>query len=136
MNEFKLDERLQSSCFEIINWPLSIVLLKNNAEYPWLILVPRRKDVTEMTQLSKEERYQLVDETHQLSCIMEEQFEPDKINIGTLGNMVTQFHLHVVARFNTDPLWPEGVWQAAMDEKPYAEPDALIARLKARLSSL
>jgi diadenosine tetraphosphate (Ap4A) HIT family hydrolase len=135
MNEFKLDERLQSSCFEIIDWPLSKVLLKNNAHYPWLILVPRRNHVTEITQLSKEDSYQLMDETQQLSRMMEEIFEPDKINIATLGNMVAQLHVHVVARFKTDPLWPQGVWQASIDEKPYTEPDALITHLTACLSS-
>jgi len=135
MDEFKLDKRLQSSCFEIVDWPLSKVLLKNNAHYPWLILVPRHNHLTEITQLSKEERYQLMDETHQLSSIMEEIFEPDKMNIAALGNMVAQFHLHVVGRFKTDPLWPQGVWQASIDEKPYAESASLISHLTARLSS-
>ena len=66
---------------------------------------------------------------------MEEIFEPDKINIATLGNMVAQFHMHVVARFKTDPLWPQGVWQASADEQPYTEPENLIAHLTAYLSS-
>jgi len=134
MNKFKLDERLQSSCFEIVDWPLSKVLLKNHAHYPWLILVPSQDNLTEITQLSKEEGYQLMDEIHRASRIMQNLFTPDKINIGALGNMVAQFHMHVIARFKTDPLWPQGVWQASLDEKPYAEPDALIARLKTCLS--
>jgi diadenosine tetraphosphate (Ap4A) HIT family hydrolase len=134
MDEFKLDKRLQSSCFDIIDWPLSKVLLKNNAHYPWLILVPRRNHLTEVTQLSKEDRYQLMDEQHQLSLIMEDIFEPDKMNIASLGNMVEQFHLHIVARFKTDPLWPQGVWQASINEKPYTEPGSLISHLTERLN--
>lgn len=135
MNTFKLDERLQSSCFEIIDWPLSKVLLKNNAYYPWLILVPRRNHVTEITQFSKEDSYRLMDEIQQLSRIMEDMFKPDKINIATLGNMVAQLHVHVIARFKTDLLWPQGVWQASIDEKPYTASDTLIAHLKTCLAS-
>lgn len=135
MNKFTLDKRLQTSCFELIDWPLSKILLKNNTLYPWLILVPRQHDLTEITQLSQKNSYQLMDEIHRLSTIMEDIFEPDKINIGALGNQVPQFHMHVIARFKTDPLWPQSVWQASLDEQPYMAPDALILRLKACLSS-
>lgn len=135
MTIFKLDERLESSCFELIDWPLSKVLLKNNRHYPWLILVPRQLNLTDITQLSKEESYQLMDEIHRSSLIMKKLFTPDKINIAALGNMVAQFHMHVIARFKTDPLWPQGVWQASLEEQPYATSDALITRLTACLSS-
>ncbi len=134
MTIFKLDERLQSSCFEIMDWPLSKVLLKNHAHYPWLILVTRQHDLTEITQLSPKNSHQLMNEMHRASAIMKDIFQPDKINIGALGNMVAQFHMHVIARFKTDPLWPQGVWQASLDEQPYTAPDALITRLKACLS--
>ncbi|MDF1683071.1 MAG: HIT family protein [Legionellaceae bacterium] len=134
MTMFKLDERLEASCFELVDWPLSKILLKNNKHYPWLILVPRHHALTEITQLSPKDSHQLMDEIHRVSVIMKSIFKPDKINTGALGNQVPQFHMHVIARFKTDPLWPEGVWQASLDEQPYTAPDALIARLKACLS--
>lgn len=136
INDFQLDERLHTSSLLLIDWPLSRVLLKNNANYPWFILVPRRKEITEMTQLSKVDRYQLMDEIQQLSLIVQAMFQPDKINVGSLGNIVAQCHLHVVARFCHDPLWPQGIWQAILEEKPYVEPDSLITDLLDRLSSV
>jgi diadenosine tetraphosphate (Ap4A) HIT family hydrolase len=135
MNNFKLDERLASSSFEVIDWPLSKVLFKNHAHYPWLILVPRQDHLTEITQLSQKNSHQLMNEMHRASAVMQDIFQPDKINIGALGNLVPQFHMHVIARFKTDPLWPQSVWQASLDEQPYAAPDALILHLKACLSS-
>lgn len=135
-DNFHLDERLQSSAFFLIDWPLSRVLLKNNASYPWFVLVPRISNLTEITQLSQAERYQLMDEVQQVSLLVQDIFQPSKINIGTLGNLVPQFHMHVVARFFDDPLWPEGVWQSAAPEKVYEEPEVLISRLLDRLSEV
>lgn len=133
---FQLDERLYASCFKLVDWPLSRVLLKNNAYYPWFILIPRRQHITEITHFSKSDRYQLMDEIHQLSMIIQTMFKPDKINIGALGNIVSQFHMHVVARFHHDPLWPQGIWQSASEEKPYVESDALIKAVVEQLSSV
>lgn len=136
MNIFKLDKRLASSCFHIMDWPLSTILLKNHADYPWLILVPRQDNLTEITQLSQKNSHQLMNEMQRASAVMQAIFQPDKINIGALGNLVPQFHMHVIARFKTDPLWPQSVWQASLDEQPYAAtPEALISPLKACLSS-
>lgn len=134
--EFHLDQRLESSSFLLTDWPLSRVLLKNNAHYRWFILVPRRENITELTDLAKSDRYQLIDEMNELTSLVQELFKPDKINIGTLGNIVRQFHLHVVGRFQDDPLWPQGIWQALTQEKAYLEQDALIANLVARLGEV
>ena len=135
-DDFQLDERLLTSSFQLVDWPLSRVLLKNNADYPWFILVPRRQHLTEMTDFSKSDRYQLMDEIHQLSLVVQDLFKPDKINIGALGNIVAQFHMHVVARFHHDPLWPQGIWQSTIKEKSYVESNTLIVDLKNRLSSI
>ena len=135
-DDFQLDERLLASSFQLVDWPLSRVLLKNNADYPWFILVPRRQHLTEMTDFSKSDRYQLMDEIHQLSLVVQDLFKPDKINIGALGNIVAQFHMHVVARFHHDPLWPQGIWQSTIKEKSYVESNTLIVDLKNRLSSI
>ena len=135
-DDFQLDERLLASSFQLVDWPLSRVLLKNNADYPWFILVPRRQHLTEISDFSKSDRYQLMDEIHQLSLVVQDLFKPDKINIGALGNIVAQFHMHVVARFHHDPLWPQGIWQSTTKEKSYVESNTLIVDLKSRLSSI
>ena len=135
-DDFQLDERLLTSSFQLVDWPLSRVLLKNNADYPWFILVPRRQHLTEISDFSKSDRYQLMDEIHQLSLVVQDLFKPDKINIGALGNIVAQFHMHVVARFHHDPLWPQGIWQSTTKEKSYVESNTLIVDLKSRLSSI
>ena len=134
MPKFQLHEQLSSSSIQLIDWPLSRVLLKNNANYPWCILVPRQDNITEITELSKLDRYQLADEVHHLSVIMQDLFKPNKINIGALGNIVAQLHIHVVARFRHDQLWPQGIWQSAMEETPYVEVNSFITKLIDQLS--
>ena len=133
-DDFQLDERLNSSSFTLLDWPLSRILLKNNSEYPWMILVPRRANITEITQLTPADRYQLMDEMHALSQIMRDCFLPEKINIGALGNIVSQLHVHVVARYRDDALWPQGLWQANVTETAYVETEALMTTLQAHLS--
>lgn len=131
---FELDPQIAASSFFIIDWPLSRVLLKNNANFPWFILVPRRPNLTEMTQLSQDERYQLMDEINHASRIVQDRYKPDKVNIGALGNIVSQCHLHVIARFKQDLLWPHSIWQAGVEEKPYVAVDSLLVELKSVFS--
>lgn len=116
---FILDSRIMSTCFELGEWGLSRVLLNNNSEYPWLILVPRQANVQDMDQLSQQFRQVLMDEISQLSSLVKAYFKPDKLNIGALGNIVPQLHVHVIARFSTDYSWPHGVWQANQPTIPY-----------------
>ncbi len=130
---FLLDSKLRESCFILADWPLCQILLKNNAEYPWFILVPRRENVSDLTMLSQDEQTQLMLEINELSRIIQRFFQPDKLNMGSLGNIVPQFHYHVIARFKNDPLWPEGVWQKALKESPYVNPKPLIEQLQTAL---
>ncbi len=118
--KFFIDPQILSSCFELGNWPLCRVLLKNNAEYPWLILVPRINGVQEVDDLPKESRYKLIDEIIKLSSIIRIYFKPDKLNVAYLGNIVPQLHVHVVARFTHDKLWPHSIWQASQGNTSYA----------------
>lgn len=133
LDPFKIDERIEKSCFPLVDWPLSRVLLKDNADYPWFILVPRKSNITEITQFCEVDRNQLMREIHQLSYMMENFFQPDKLNLGALGNMVSQFHFHIVGRFKHDPLWPQGIWQFANVDMPYQNPEPLITQLKEKL---
>ena len=109
---FIIDERINATCITLGQWPLSQVLLKDNADYPWLILVPRITNIQDVDQLSQQARHQLSDEIAALSELMKHYFKPDKVNVATLGNIVSQLHIHVVGRFATDKLWPHGIWQA------------------------
>ena len=116
---FEVDSRIDSSAFFLGDWPLSRVYLKNVVQFPWMILVPRVPNVQEIYQLSVVDNQQLMIEIVALSQIVEEVFNPDKLNIGALGNIVSQLHLHVVARFQCDPLWPNGIWQPNVETLPY-----------------
>lgn len=120
--DFQLDSRLQNSCFFLIDWPLSRVLLKDNCHFPWFILVPRRKQIHEIFELSSDDSQQFQEESQLLGRLIKQFFQADKINMANLGNIVPQYHLHIVARFKNDQLWPHGLWQANTPETPYAQP--------------
>ena len=116
---FEVDRRIQTSAFFLGDWPLCCVYLKNEANFPWIILVPRVANVQEIHQLPDTNHSQLMREVVALSKIMQDVFNPDKLNIGALGNIVSQLHLHVVGRFKTDILWPHGIWQPNITAVPY-----------------
>ncbi|MGH6798467.1 MAG: HIT domain-containing protein [Roseiarcus sp.] len=121
---FALDERLARGTFLVGDWPLSRVLLMNDARWPWLILVPQREGLVELTDLDPVARTQLMEEAARAARFLKAYAEADKINLGVLGNVVRQFHLHVVARAIGDPAWPGPVWGQG-EATPY---DAAAAR--------
>ncbi len=108
--QFALHERLRADTAEVAAWDLSLLLLMNEARWPWLILVPRRPAIREIEDLSPADRGRLVEEAAAASRLLRALHAPDKVNIAALGNMVPQFHLHVVARTEGDPAWPKPVW--------------------------
>lgn len=116
---FQLDLRIQSSCFYLGDWPLSQVLLKNEKNYPWFLLVPRRNNIQELYQLAAEDQLLLTKEINELSLLVNHYYQPKKLNIASLGNSVEQLHVHCVARTMQDPLWPHGIWQIAYTATPY-----------------
>lgn len=118
---FSIDERIQSTGFSLGDWPLSRVFFKNEARYPWFILVPRKDNIQELYQLEKKERQMLIEEISHLSLLVNGYFKPDKLNVGALGNVVPQLHVHVVARSRNDDLWPQGLWQSSLQPTPYNE---------------
>jgi len=131
--EFELDPRLAADTFELGDFPLCRLLLMNDANYPWFILVPRRAGVTEIYHLSQEEREQLMRESSFLAENLADLFQARKMNIAALGNMVPQLHLHHVVRQENDPAWPQPVW-GKVPAKPYEE--AELASLRERLCRL
>jgi len=107
---FTLHPRLHQDCITIGDLPLCRLLLMNDANYPWFILVPRREGVREIFELAEADQQQLVRESSRLSEVMAGHFNADKINVAALGNMVPQLHIHHIARFTTDAAWPAPVW--------------------------
>jgi len=133
MSQFVLSERLAADTRFVADWPLSRVLLMNDARYPWLILVPRHAGATELFDLSPEERSQLVEETSRAGALLKARTGAAKINVGALGNLVPQLHVHVVARNPGDAAWPGPVWgQGQAVPRSPAEQDALLAELGLR----
>ena len=107
---FLLNNKLLNDTKLICDLPLCKFLLMNDSNYPWFILVPKRSNIVELFDLSKEDRIQLDNEIVVVSKFINDSFKPDKINIATLGNIVSQFHIHIIARFSNDNAWPEPVW--------------------------
>jgi len=107
---FRLDPRLEKDCLILADLPLSRVLLMNDARYPWLILVPRRAHIREIFELSPAQQQQLNTESSALAKAMSVAFHAKKMNVANLGNIVSQLHLHLIARFEKDPAWPGPAW--------------------------
>ncbi len=109
-NNFTLHPQLAKDSVLLADWPLCQLRLINDRQYPWFILVPRRADIQEVIDLSESDQAQLWQESAQLSRLLKAQYQPDKLNLAALGNMVPQLHVHHIARFKTDPAWPAPVW--------------------------
>lgn len=107
---FSLDPRLVQDTHVVGDLPLCRLLLSNDANYSWFILVPRRAGITELFQLDEADRVQLWTETNALAELLQRTFEADKMNVATLGNVVSQLHMHVIVRYQADPAWPAPVW--------------------------
>ncbi|MDZ3993575.1 HIT domain-containing protein [Pseudomonas sp. Teo4] len=131
---FVLDSRLQQDSLVLGDFPLSRVLLSKDANYPWFILVPRRVGVSELFDLSQEDQAQLWTETTYLAEMLKGEFAADKMNVATLGNVVSQLHMHVIVRQHGDAAWPAPVWGKvpALEYTP-DQLDAIRQRLRARL---
>ncbi len=109
--DFSLDERLANDTMEIANLDLCYVGLMNDARFPWLILVPRRPNLAELADLSRDDRIQLLDESARCTHVLTSVFgDVDKINTAALGNIVRQLHVHIVGRRLKDAAWPAPVW--------------------------
>lgn len=131
---FTLDPRLQQDSVLLGELPLCSLLLSKDANYPWFILVPRRADVSELFDLDEADQRQLWEETTALAEALKDAFAADKMNVATLGNMVSQLHMHVIVRRHDDAAWPAPVWGkvAAGDYEPGAV-DAIRQRVTALL---
>ena len=116
---FVVHERLAADCVEVCDLPVCKVLLMNDARYPWLILVPRRDDLTDLHQIEAGEQKQVFAEITKVSKALEAIYSPHKLNVAALGNQVPQLHIHIIARQTDDAAWPGPVWGVG-ESTPYA----------------
>ena len=117
---FTLHPTLKKDCIEIVSLDLCRVLLMNDSQFPWLILVPERIDIPEIHQLSPDEQIQLIRESSYIAEKLATLYHADKMNIAALGNMVPQLHIHHVVRYKTDIAWPAPIW-GKFDALAYTE---------------
>lgn len=131
---FELHDQLAADTITLGTLPLSLALLMNDERFPWIILVPRVDAARDLIDLGYDDQRQLLGEIGTASRALREHFSPDKLNVATLGNMVPQLHVHVIARQTSDAAWPAPVWGVGTPE-PYEKPraDKLAATLAATL---
>lgn len=130
-NKWSLHAQLARDTLALGDLALSRVLMMNDANYPWLVLVPRRAGLVEILDLAEDDQARLMSEITGAARVLKQETTCDKLNIAALGNMVPQLHVHIIARRHGDAAWPKPVWGAA---PPVAyQPDArerLIAALQ------
>ena len=116
---FELHPLMVQDTYVLGDFPLSRLLLMNDASYPWFILVPRRIEIREVFELKHDDQLQLLKESSQLAKVLSGVFEADKLNIAALGNIVPQLHIHHIVRYRSDPAWPQPVW-GLFPAQPYS----------------
>ena len=129
---FTLDSRLQQDTLIVGDFALCRLLLMNDTQFPWFILVPRRADVSEIFQLDIADQRLLWQETSELAETLKDTFAADKMNVASLGNMVSQLHMHVIVRRRDDAAWPAPVW-GKLPAQPYSTEQLAVVMAKLRM---
>ena len=134
MNDFILHSKLAADTFEVLSLEVSQLLLMNDARYPWLILVPQVSGMRDLHNLSTKQYQAVTQEIVQVSEVLESLAQAHKMNVGALGNMVPQLHIHIIARQTNDAAWPAPVWGVG-EAQPYSQDAAktLIQQLASKL---
>lgn len=125
---YELHAQLAADTHPLASLELCDLRLMDDANYPWLVLVPRVAGARELVELDDRQRHRLTDEIDLASRLLRDAFRPFKLNVAALGNLVPQLHVHVIARFEDDPAWPAPVW-GRVAARPYT-PEALVARIR------
>ena len=107
---FKINNKFLKSSHHLIDLKLCSVRLNDNSKFPWLILIPKRKNVTDISELNSKDQTLLMREIVLVSRLMKKLFKTSKLNIEKIGNMVPQLHIHIIARSKKDSSWPLSVW--------------------------
>lgn len=127
--EFEAAPAFEAGSVAAAEWPLCHVRLQDDARFPWLILIPRVEGAVELEDLSVEQRAMLIEETVRAGALVRRLGAVEKLNVGAIGNVTAQLHVHVVGRRRDDGLWPDPVWGRG-PVVPYADDE------RARLLSL
>jgi diadenosine tetraphosphate (Ap4A) HIT family hydrolase len=133
--EWELHPQLAADTVCAGNLPLAQVLVHRDANFPWLVLVPRRPGAVEIIDLDVADQHQLTDEVARVAKALRVLTQCDKLNVAAIGNVVPQLHVHIVARRRTDPAWPRPVW-GVVPARAYdpAELAAFVAAVRAQFN--
>ena len=126
----KVNKNFLKSSYYIFDLKLCTVRMIDNSNFPWIILIPKRKSVTDITGLKKNDRNQLMDEIVHSSNIMKKVFKTSRLNVEKIGNIVPQLHIHIIARKKTDATWPLPVWIAKAKKHNKNELDSNIKKIR------
>ncbi len=107
---FKLDRKFLKSSHHMMDLKLCTIRLNDNSKFPWLILIPKRNKITDMSDLKSKDQILLMKEIVYVSKIMKKLFKTSKLNVEKIGNIVPQLHIHIIARSKKDSSWPLSVW--------------------------
>jgi diadenosine tetraphosphate (Ap4A) HIT family hydrolase len=124
---YELHPQLAADTHPVVVFALCELRLMDDANYPWLVLVPRLPQARELVDLDTPQRHALSDEIALASRALHDVFQPHKLNVAALGNLVPQLHVHVIARYEHDPAWPSPVW-GRVAARPYT-PEGLVERI-------
>ena len=127
---FKIDKKFLKSSHHIIELKLCSIRLHDNSKFPWVILIPKRNKITDISDLNYKDQILLMKEIVHVSKIMKKLFKTSKLNIEKIGNMVPQLHIHIIARSKKDSTWPLSVW--VVKGKNYTEVALSIMTQKVR----
>ncbi|EPZ50074.1 scavenger mRNA decapping enzyme [Bacteriovorax sp. BAL6_X] len=131
---FKLHEVLKRDLIEIDDMKLSKVMLLPDTENPWAVIIPKREGIREIHELSWEDQVTLLEEINEVSRFLTDKYGPQKLNIGALGNMVPQLHVHIICRYESDRSWPDAIWGTKPNKEIYKISD-LEATFKAHFGA-
>jgi diadenosine tetraphosphate (Ap4A) HIT family hydrolase len=115
---FKIDKKFLKSSHHITELKLCSIRLHNNSKFPWVILIPKRNKITDMSDLNSKDQILLMREIVYVSKVMKKLFKTSKLNVEKIGNIVPQLHIHIISRKKTDSTWPLSVW--VVKEKKYS----------------
>jgi len=115
---FKINNKFLKSSHHIIDLKLCTLRLYDNSKFPWIILIPKRNKIIDMSDLNSKDQILLIKEIVYVSKVMKKLFKTSKLNVEKIGNIVPQLHIHIIARFKKDSSWPLSVW--VVKGKPYS----------------
>lgn len=130
---FEIHSQLQKDCIAFGRFELCHLLLMNDSNFPWFILVPERRGISEIYQLAEADQVQLLRESSCLARELAASFKADKMNVAALGNIVPQLHVHHIVRYTFDLAWPGPVWDR-VEPVPYTDPE--LGRMVGRVSAM